>query len=270
MTDDIFLVDTITKLNEKHRDRVVVAGSHGGTYAGYCAAKGAVRAVILNDAGIGKNQAGIESLTFLDGIEIAAATADSKSCRIADGADMWASGVVSRVNRTAEALGCAPGQTIVACAQRLRGAKASQRPVPPIREARFVIAEGRGTRKVVGIDSGSQFRPEDASQIVVTGSHGGLLGGNPDNIVPPGIYAAFYNDAGGCKDGSGFSRLAGLDRDDVIAATVSHDTACIGDAKSTYHEGIISHVNELAKKLGGKVGLPLQEFVDRLLTMRIS
>jgi hypothetical protein len=36
----IFLVDSITKLDARHRDAVVVSGSHGGIYAGYCAAKG--------------------------------------------------------------------------------------------------------------------------------------------------------------------------------------------------------------------------------------
>ena len=41
---------------------MVVAASHGGVYAGYCAALGRVRAVILNDAGVGRERAGIGSL----------------------------------------------------------------------------------------------------------------------------------------------------------------------------------------------------------------
>jgi hypothetical protein len=263
--DGVYLVDTITKLYEHHRDAVVVGGSHGGIYAGYCAAKGHVRAVILNDAGVGKDSAGIGSLAFLDEIQLAAATADSKSCRIADAADMWANGIVSHVNRTAEKLGCAPGQTVAECAERLRGATASRSPVPIIQEARFIISERPGEPKVIGVDSASLFRPDDARQIVLTGSHGGLIGGRPDSTVPPGVYAATFNDAGGCKDGSGFARLTTLDERGVAGATVSNETARIGDARSAYADGIVSHINSTATKLGGAVGMPLKEFVERLL-----
>lgn len=261
----VYLADTITKLDERHRDAVVVSGSHGGVYAGYCAAKGHVRAVILNDAGIGKDRAGLGSLDFLDAIRLAAATADSMTCRIADAADMWANGVVSHVNRAAADLGCAPGQGVAECAERLRGAAASPSPVPPIQEARFVISERPGEPKVIGIDSASLFRPEDAGQIVVTASHGGLVGGKPDTTVPPGVYAAVFNDAGGCKGGSGVARLATLDERGVAGATVSNGTARIGDARSAYADGVISRLNETAARLGGAVGMPAKAFVERML-----
>jgi hypothetical protein len=269
--EDVYLVDTITKLDEYHRDKVVVTGSHGGIYAGYCAAKMHVRAVILNDAGVGKDLAGIGSLDFLDGIGLAAATVDSKSCRIADATDMWSRGVISRVNRTAEQLGCRPGQTSVECSERLRGAKSSVLPLPIVREARFVISERAGERRVIGIDSASLFQADDAGQIVVTGSHGGLVGGNPATLVMPNVYAAFYNDAGGCRDDSGFTRLPILDQRGVAAATVSNQTARIGDARSAYTDGILSRVNKTATKLGGVVGVPLTRFVEQLLkTTRVG
>lgn len=268
VADGIHLVDTITKLSDHHRGAVVVGGSHGGVYAGYCAAKGGVRAVILNDAGVGKDAAGIGSLAFLDEIRLAAATADSRTCRIADAEDMWANGVVSHVNRSAEALGCAPGQTVAACAERLRAALASQLPVSPIQEARFTILARSGEPRVVGIDSASLFSPEDAGQVVVTGSHGGLIGGKPDTSVPAGVYAATFNDAGGGKDGSGYGRLANLDERGVAGATVSHDTARIGDARSAYAEGIVSHLNETAKRLGGAPAMPLRDFVELLLAAK--
>lgn len=268
VADGIFLVDTITKLFDHHREAVVVGGSHGGVYAGYCAAKGGVRAVILNDAGIGRDEAGIGSLRYLDGLELAAATAGSMSCRIADAADMWANGVVSHVNRTAERLGCAPGESVAECAERLRAATVSPIAVPTLGESRFVISERPGEPTVVGIDSAGLFRPDDAGRVVVTGSHGGLVGGRADTSVPAGVYAATFNDAGGCKDGSGFARLRTLDERGIAGATVSHATARIGDARSAYADGILSHVNETAAKLGGAVGMPLRELVERLLTAK--
>ncbi len=256
--------DTVTKLSEAHRNQVVVAGSHGGVYAGWCAAKGGARAVILNDAGVGKDGAGTSSLPFLDQVGLAAATADSQTCRIADAADMLANGVISHVNAAAAALGCAPGQTVRDCAARMRGAAVPTGPVATLEESRFVIAEEAGQRVVVGIDSASLFRPEDAGRIVVTASHGGLVGGKPDTVVPPGVFAAFFHDAGGAKDGSGYGRLASLDAAGVAAGTVAAASARVGDARSCYADGVLSHVNERARALGGEVGMGLRDFVGRL------
>lgn len=257
-------MDTITKMTPAHRGKVVIAGSHGGVYAGWCAAKGGARAVILNDAGVGKDQAGTGSLTFLDEIGLAAATADSRSCRIADAADMLAGGVISAVNHAAAALGCAPGQTVPDCAERMRQAALPAGPVPPLQEARFVIGGEDGRRAVIGIDSASLFQPGDAGRIVVTASHGGLLGGRPDTVVPQGVFAAFFHDAGGAKDGSGHSRLASLDGAGVAAATVAADSARIGDARSCYEDGVLSHVNDAARGRGARVGVALRVFVDAL------
>ncbi len=265
---EILVVDTVTKLHDKHRDNVVIAGSHGGVYAGYCAAKGHVRAIILNDAGIGKDRAGVGSLAFLDQIGLAAATAGSWTCRIADGGDMSAHGVISHVNRSAAAVGCAPGQSVAECAERMRRAPAPNAAVPGIQESRFVIRDNPGEPRVIGVDSASLLKPEDTGQIVITASHGALLGGKPDAAIGADVYAATFNDAGGGKDGAGFTRLPILDRRNIAAATVASASARIGDARSSYGEGILSHVNETAARLGGKVGMPLKEFVDRLISNR--
>ncbi len=247
-----------------HQRQVIVAGSHGGVYAGWCAAKGGVRAVILNDAGVGKDSAGIGSLSFLDEIGLAAAMADSASCRIADAADMLAGGVVSYVNQAAAALGCAPGQTVRDCAERMRRAPVPAKPVPSLQEARFVISQEAGQRVVIGMDSASLFQPEDAGRIVVSASHGALVGGKLDKVVPSGVFAAFFHDAGGAKDGSGYSRLPSLDDAGIIGGTVAASSARIGDARSCYEDGILSHVNETARARGGRVGLALRAFIDAI------
>ncbi len=261
---EVHTIDTITKMLPAHRGQVVVAGSHGGVYAGWCAAKGGARAVILNDAGVGKDQAGTASLPFLDEIGLAAATADSQSCRIADAADMLASGIISAVNRTAATLGCAKGQTVQYCALLMRSASLPTEPVPQLQESRFVISPDDGGRVVIGIDSASLFQPEDAGRIVVTGSHGALVGGRPDTVVPPGVFAAFFHDAGGAKDGSGYTRLASLDAVSVVAGTVAADSARVGDARSCYQDGVLSHVNDIAHSKGGRVGMAIHEFIDTL------
>ena len=263
-TVEIHTTDTVTKMLPSHRDQVIVAGSHGGVYAGWCAAQGGARAVILNDAGVGKDHAGTASLPFLDQIGLAAATADSQSCRIADAADMLATGVISAVNRTAAALGCTVGQSVQDCARQMRSAARPDGPVPQLQESRFVISQDDGARVVIGIDSASLFQPEDAGRIVVTASHGALVGGRPDKVVPAGVFAAFFHDAGGAKGGSGYSRLASLDELGVVAATVAADSARVGDARSCYQDGVLSHVNEAAGRQGGRVGMTLRAFIDVL------
>src|SRR5690606_25120679 len=94
----IEVVDTVTKLDERHVGRIVIGASHGGIYAAYCAARARVLGVILNDAGVGLDRAGIAALAWLDALDIPAATASHDSCRIGDGADMAANGILSHAN----------------------------------------------------------------------------------------------------------------------------------------------------------------------------
>ena len=66
---------------------------------------------------------------------------------------------------------------------------------------------------------------------------------------------ALYNDAGIGKDEAGVSRLPALDARGIAAATVSAASARIGDARSTYEDGIISRVNASAAALGLREGI---------------
>ena len=228
---------------------------------------GGFRAAIMNDAGIGKDKAGIVGLDFLDQINLAAATADARTCHIGDGDHMLAHGIVSHVNRAAAALGCAPGQRVRACAERLRAATVPTVAPPPITEgARVVMRDVPGEPVLICADSIGMLQPDDAGRIVVTASHGALSGGQPDNTVPLAIYAVFFSDAGGGMDGAGIARLADLDNKGIIAGTTSADSAPIGDSGALYVDGILSHVNQAAVRSGGRVGMALKDFVDLLIT----
>jgi len=66
-------------------------------------------------------------------------------------------------------------------------------------------------------------------------------------------------------DGAGIARLADLDQKGIVAGTTSADSAPIGDSRALYREGILSYVNRAATRLGGRVGMPLKEFVDLLI-----
>jgi hypothetical protein len=106
--------------------------------------------------------------------------------------------------------------------------------------------------------------PEHRHSIVITGSHGGLLGGRPETALKYDVFGALYNDAGIGKDGAGTSRLPALDARGIAAATVSAASARIGDARSTYEDGVISRVNASAAALGLRDGISAREFVAGL------
>lgn len=261
------VADSVTRLGPAARDAVAVCGSHGGLYSAWLAARAGVRAVVLNDAGVGRHQAGISGLHWLDTLEIPAVAIDYRSARIGDGADMLAHGVVSSANEAAARHGCLPGHScseVVRCL--LENTEAQERDeVPGIGEARKRVAN-TGHREVWALDSVSLAKPEDRRKIVVTGSHGALLGGAADDgVLDVDVFAAFFNDAGGGKDDAGFARLAPLDARGIAAATVSAYSARIGDGRSTYETGVLSRVNEVARRLELREGMSAREAVARLV-----
>ena len=109
---DILVLDSITKLEADTAGRVAVAASHGGVYCAYLAARGRLRGVILNDAGIGLDQAGIAGLAYLEALGMAAATISHNSARIGDARSGWATGRLSEVNEIARALGVKAGLSV--------------------------------------------------------------------------------------------------------------------------------------------------------------
>jgi hypothetical protein len=70
-----------------------------------------------------------------------------------------------------------------------------------------------------------------------------------------------FNDAGVGKDEAGIAGLAFLQAEGLAACAVSHASACIGRAQSTWDEGFVSHANALAVSLGIVVGQPLSDQV---------
>ena len=122
----------------------------------------------------------------------------------------------------------------------------------------------RGPGGVVLImDSITLVALEDARAIVVSASHGGTSSGEFALAVP--LLAAFFNDAGGGKDGAGVAALAMLQARGVAGGTVAHTSARIGDAQDTWECGVISHLNDSARRLGLVVGESLRGALQRVV-----
>ena len=251
----IVTAESVTRLGDVS-GRVLVAGSHGGIIAAWYAANAGVRAVVLHDAGIGKDEAGVAGLPWLEAIGIAAAAVAHTSACIGDGVDMLARGIVSRANRIAKACGVQPGMSCADAAARLLAAPAGQGSVPAYEEGRHLLAPG-----VWGMESIGMVQPGDAGCALVIGSHGALHGGRPESALPVDASFAVFNDAGG----GALSRLPVLDRRGIAAATVDCMTARIGDCRSMWQTGILSHVNATAA-VRLRAGMTAQGAVQEMLS----
>jgi len=110
----VVLLDSITQVDALHTGFCVVTGSHGGVSAARYASAVAARVYVFNDAGVGKDAAGIAALALLDALGIAAVTVAHDSARIGEARDTWDNGVISHQNAAAGGIGLLPGARLSA------------------------------------------------------------------------------------------------------------------------------------------------------------
>ncbi|WP_322490088.1 hypothetical protein [Chloroflexus sp.] len=129
-TSRIVLMDSISYVDESDRGAFVVSGSHGGTSSARYALAVPLAGVVFNDAGIGKDNAGIAGIAMLDAQRIPAMAIAHTSARIGDAADTWEHGIISACNVSAAALGVRVGMKVREAAEWM------------LREGGFFTAEG--------------------------------------------------------------------------------------------------------------------------------
>lgn len=262
---DIFTVSASSQVHAGHRGQVIVSGSYGGEYNAWHAGKWGLRGVVLNDAGVGRDNAGIRGLPYLDAISLAAATADCWTCHIADGDHMLAHGVISHVNEAAARLGCRVGETVQAVAGKMRSAPVADGQLAPIAGGkRYTIRDEAGSLRVICLDAAPLLTPEDAGAIAVTGSHAALFRGRPDGVISLDLVGVFFSDGGVGMDDAGVTRLADLDQRSMPAGAAAAASAAIGNSRQIYADGVLSHVNETALARGIAPGMAVREAVDLL------
>ena len=110
------VVDSITELGPGDAGCIAVSGSHGGASSARYAI--AVRPLlsVFNDAGVGRDAAGIAGLFLLQAESLAGCTVAHHSARIGDARSTLVDGIISHVNPAAAALGLRAGQ---ACGQAI-------------------------------------------------------------------------------------------------------------------------------------------------------
>ena len=103
------VIDSITELSAQDAGCVAVSGSHGGTSSARYAAAARPLLSVFNNAGVGKDGAGIAALDLLEDLGLAACTVAHDSARIGDAHSTLNDGIIDRVNAHAAALGVTVG-----------------------------------------------------------------------------------------------------------------------------------------------------------------
>lgn len=127
----LFVVDSIAVAEPAMAGAVVVCASHGGVSSARYVLALSTRphAVLFNDAGIGKDGAGVAALAMLEQEGVIAAAYSHESARIGDAADALENGRLGRLNDLAVRAGLHAGQAVDDAAARLRVTSLS--PPPP-------------------------------------------------------------------------------------------------------------------------------------------
>jgi len=115
----IVVADSAADMDESTKGDVFVDGSHCGVNVGEMTVHSEVGAMIGNDAGMGKNDAGIAALKMCDEHGIPAAAVAAMSAKIGSGMSTYEQGKVSVVNEAAKKLGVTPGMSAIEAADKL-------------------------------------------------------------------------------------------------------------------------------------------------------
>jgi hypothetical protein len=106
------VIDSITELRPADAGCIAVSGSHGGVSSARYAAATRPLLSVFNDAGVGKDAAGIAGLALLQAQGLAACTVEHLSARIGDAHSTLADGIISHANELARQMGLRPGQSL--------------------------------------------------------------------------------------------------------------------------------------------------------------
>ncbi len=114
------VVDSITELGASDEGCIAVSGSHGGMSSARYALAARPWLSVFNDAGVGKDGAGLAALAFLQSHGLAACTVSHASARIGEANSTLNEGVISHTNALAAAIGVKTGLNCKAMVELLR------------------------------------------------------------------------------------------------------------------------------------------------------
>lgn len=261
----IVIMGSAYYVDERNRDRdVVVNASYAGVLPGRMVGDHRPRGAIGVDCGIGPEGAGIAGLWYLEALNIPAAAADVMTVLLGDGADLYENGRIRFFNRPAADCGVTAGMPVKEAAMRmLENEPGSPRALEVTN--RRVMEDGPDGRKIVCTDSIVFGLPEDVRNIIVSAGHNGRSSIDYIGAINP--FGYICSDGGKGRNDSGMAALPQAAELRIAGATVDGTKARLGDALSTWHDGIISGANALARDAGARIGMTCPE-AARLMVRR--
>jgi len=277
LPEGILLLDSLGDLQPHNNCPILVCASHCGDN-GTLARKVKschVKAVFLNNAGIGKNRAGISGLSHYEAEGILACAVDHNSAEIGVAIDTWESGIISNSNGRAQEVGIQIGDSVQTAVAKISHLFKTPSSTPINKNSESLIDEKKGNSskadlkkqlrtKIGGVsitvtDSITFLDENNAGDIVVCGSHGGLSAG--EYAQKRGVKAVFFNDAGIGKNSAGVKSLDALSDAGILACTVDCMSAEIFNGQDTLENGIITVCNQLAKAKGINEKMTVKEAI---------
>ncbi|MDZ7801375.1 MAG: hypothetical protein U5K81_11360 [Trueperaceae bacterium] len=105
----VVLLDDPAALSAHHAGKVVVCGAPATLGTARAMLRHAPALIVLHDAGVGKDRAGVAGLERLADVHIPAVAVAHDSARIGDADDLLAHGIVRHLNEPARKLGLDEG-----------------------------------------------------------------------------------------------------------------------------------------------------------------
>jgi hypothetical protein len=260
----IVCMDSAYDVDERNRDRdVVVTASYSGVLCARFVSTHKPKGVIGVDCGIGLDGSAIAGLWFYEALNIPAAAVEVGNVELGNGMDVYQQGKISRLNEPARRCGVHEGMAVVRAVDLMLNRSDISAPSAAAITNRKVVYEANG-HAIVCTDSIAFALPEDKEQnVLCTGGHTGrsavpyLKSARPRGFI--------CSDGGGGREQSGTVGLAMVEQDGLAGAAVDVKTARMGDGLSTYHDGVISALNQPAYQRGVRVGMTAVEASTRLL-----
>jgi hypothetical protein len=242
---------------------VIVIGSYCGTRVLAPIFTRGAKAVIATDAGIGKDEAGVSGLKHGETIGVPVATIAVLSAETSNGRSTLL-GEISRANAQARALGVAPGMPAYEAAALLAKAPAGK-PIPtsPGDEEKAVVVEQTPKGRIWAAPGTTAITEKIPNDIVCSGANSSRV--SSDGVLRMGAKGSIANDAGIAKNNSAVEGVMILGERGIPSAAVSTLTARLGEGLSTWNDGIISVVNQIAAARGVKVGMSAKEAARLML-----
>jgi hypothetical protein len=231
---------------------IVINASYCGVLPARFIGKHRPRGAIGIDCAVGPAGAAIAGLWYLEAMNIPAAVADVLGVILGNGVDLYTQGHISYFNRPAKDCGVSLHMSVRAAAHAMLEHDPGDPDAEDVtnRTEQYRNAFGRA---IVCVDSIAFGQEEDRHNVLVTAGHTGRSALPYLLDVRP--YGFICSDGGMGRERSGIVGMIEAGEAGIPGATVDARTARMGDGLSTFHDGVISAVNELAARSGVRIGM---------------